>query len=233
MKSSTKKCKHCKSEIDKKAKVCPHCQKKQGGIVKWIVIGVIVLALIGSMGGGDEETNETTQAAKVETTKAPETTEAQEAAEAPETTTTPETTETETEEETTEATEFLGEGDTFDVDGLEITIDKVDLDYTDYEDEYGWYDLDDGLKYVMVSFTYVNNDNSDRYVSIYDYDCYADGTLCEQQFGFEEEFMNANLSATRNVSFGVYFIVPEDAESVELEYTENIFTGDKVIIKLQ
>lgn len=78
MKNSTKKCKHCKTEIDKKAKVCPHCQKKQGGIVKWIVIGVIVFALIGSMGGSDEEATETTQAAKIETTKAAETTTAEE-----------------------------------------------------------------------------------------------------------------------------------------------------------
>lgn len=79
MSNSTKKCKHCKSEIDKKAKVCPHCQKKQGGIVKWVIIGVIVLALIGSMGGENEETGETTtQAVNVETTKAQETTTAEE-----------------------------------------------------------------------------------------------------------------------------------------------------------
>lgn len=79
MSNSTKKCKHCKSEIDKKAKVCPHCQKKQGGIVKWVIIGVIVLALIGSISGENEETGETTtQAANVETTKAQETNTAEE-----------------------------------------------------------------------------------------------------------------------------------------------------------
>ncbi len=27
----TKKCKYCQSEIDKKAKICPNCKKKQGG----------------------------------------------------------------------------------------------------------------------------------------------------------------------------------------------------------
>lgn len=30
-KEKTKVCKYCKEEIDAKAKVCPHCQKKQGG----------------------------------------------------------------------------------------------------------------------------------------------------------------------------------------------------------
>ena len=43
----TKKCKYCQSEIDKKAKVCPHCQKKQsntlGNIVAILVLVFIVI----------------------------------------------------------------------------------------------------------------------------------------------------------------------------------------------
>lgn len=43
-----KKCKYCKSEIDAKAKVCPHCKKKQGPkIVKWLIIGFIIIGIIG------------------------------------------------------------------------------------------------------------------------------------------------------------------------------------------
>lgn len=41
----TKTCKHCQSEIPKKAKTCPICRKKQSGILKWIVIILIVLIL--------------------------------------------------------------------------------------------------------------------------------------------------------------------------------------------
>ena len=50
-----KKCKHCQSEIDKKARVCPVCRKKQrkstlglifGGII--IFIGFIVIATSGN-----------------------------------------------------------------------------------------------------------------------------------------------------------------------------------------
>lgn len=52
----TKLCKHCQTEIPKKAKVCPNCRKKQGGIVKWIVVGVVVLILLGSCSGSGEET---------------------------------------------------------------------------------------------------------------------------------------------------------------------------------
>ena len=53
-----KKCKYCQSEIDKKAKVCPNCRKKQNHTVRNVVLGfigfIIVCALI--LGGGDTTT---------------------------------------------------------------------------------------------------------------------------------------------------------------------------------
>lgn len=52
-------------------------------------------------------------------------------------------------------------------------------------------------------------------------------------FYFDSDFINANLSSGRNVSFDVFFIVPSDAEEIELEYTENVWTDEKIIIKLQ
>lgn len=57
--NETKVCKYCQTEISKKAKVCPNCKKKQGGIVKWIVIGVIVIAIISAVSGGDDEGKKT------------------------------------------------------------------------------------------------------------------------------------------------------------------------------
>ena len=53
--TQTKVCKHCQTEIPKKAKVCPNCRKKQGGILKWIIIAVLVIAVISSVAGGDDE----------------------------------------------------------------------------------------------------------------------------------------------------------------------------------
>lgn len=54
--NETKKCKHCQSDIPKKAKVCPNCRKKQkrpvlGAIL--IVFGVLVL--IGVITNGEED----------------------------------------------------------------------------------------------------------------------------------------------------------------------------------
>lgn len=50
--NETKVCKHCQTEIPKKAKVCPNCKKKQGGKLKWIIVAIIVIAVIGAIAGG-------------------------------------------------------------------------------------------------------------------------------------------------------------------------------------
>lgn len=56
----TKICKHCQSEIPKKAKVCPNCRKKvKGGVLKWVVIVVAVIAIICIVTGGGEDSPET------------------------------------------------------------------------------------------------------------------------------------------------------------------------------
>lgn len=58
----TKQCKKCKTLINKKAKVCPHCRAKQG-LPVWLII-IIVIVLFGLLfGGGEDETldsNDTT-----------------------------------------------------------------------------------------------------------------------------------------------------------------------------
>lgn len=117
---------------------------------------------------------------------------------------------------------------------LQIELITKDLDFTDYEDDYGWYTPKDGYKYVMTEFKFTNIGDEDEYVSIYDFDCYADGTLCDQDFGvIDQDFMNTNLSSGRNVSFKVAFEVPVNAEEIELEYTVNMFSDKKIIVKLK
>lgn len=45
----TKKCKYCKTEIDKKAKICPNCNKKQNSSLKFIIIGIVILGILGAL----------------------------------------------------------------------------------------------------------------------------------------------------------------------------------------
>lgn len=52
-----KKCKYCQTEIDEKAKVCPNCHKKQKHIGRWILLGIVVIAIISVAVGGSKEDN--------------------------------------------------------------------------------------------------------------------------------------------------------------------------------
>lgn len=55
----TKLCKYCKTEIPIDTKICPNCKKKQKGGLKWVIISVIALGIIGifNKGSNDEPTN--------------------------------------------------------------------------------------------------------------------------------------------------------------------------------
>jgi len=54
----TKKCKYCQTDIDKKAKICPNCHKKQGSKLKVILVTVVILcifAIIGSLNNNNDD----------------------------------------------------------------------------------------------------------------------------------------------------------------------------------
>lgn len=57
-KPQTKVCKHCKTEIQYGAKVCPFCRKSQAGKWKWILIAVVVLGIIGAAFGDEDSKSE-------------------------------------------------------------------------------------------------------------------------------------------------------------------------------
>lgn len=218
MAEKMKNCKACGQEIAKSAKVCPHCGAKQKGKKGLIVIGIIVLLIIillATGGNGDKESKIDNSAVNNDSAATEETT---------------------NDTEATVEDEFVKVGGSFEDNGLKFTVNDADLDFQITDDEYGLYDLDEGLHYIKVDFTFENTGSSgDKYVSIYDFDCYADNTTCEQQYvtSVTGDFMNANLSPGRNVSFSTLFAVPDGAESIELEYTSNIWSDEKVLVKLQ
>ena len=220
----TKICKHCQTEIPKKAKICPNCRKKQGlGClpIGLIVVGVLIVIGMVFGGSGDKDTDSEQPAQAV-------------SEDAGKTTDTANADNKESSKEKKAEKNVVGEGESFEAQGLKVTVDDIDQDYELKDDEYGLYDLEDGYKYIATSYTFTNTGKSDAYVSIYDFDCYADNTKCEQKFISDGgDFINANLSAGREVSFTTFYAVPEDAESIELEYTSNIWTDEKVFIKVK
>lgn len=229
-KATTKICKHCKTEIPADAKICPQCRKKQGmGCLPKVLIAIVVLGLIGAIFGSGDDSSNPEKVADSNTateTKSADKTEKK-------------TAKVEDATDTTESTENSGNqltvGSTFEKNGLKITVNDANLDYYQYiDDEYGLYAPADGKRLVMASFTFENTGKSDAYVSIYDFDCYADNTSCDQAFISDDNgFINGNISPGRNVSFQTYYEVPVNAQTIELEYETNIWTNEKAIIKLQ
>ena len=65
--TKTKQCKKCKEEINKAAKVCPHCRAKQGMPI-WIIVIVVLIGIIafGSSGSDSEKEKPTGNTEKVE-----------------------------------------------------------------------------------------------------------------------------------------------------------------------
>ncbi len=217
--TETKTCKYCGSQIPKAAKICPNCRKKQkGGVLKFIIIGVvviIVIAALASSGGSSDESGNITSGDNNTTA----TGDSQAA------------TDTGEESETTADTEeqaVVHVGDTYDNDGLKITYDEYNSDYTDYEE---YFAPSDGNKYIAATFTYENTGDSDEYVDIYEFTCYADNSNAEQVYIGDDPFINTNLSSGRNVSFTVFFEVPKDAKTIELEYSPSFWTDEKVIFE--
>jgi hypothetical protein len=217
--NGTKICKYCKTEIPKDAKICPNCKKKQKGKLGIVLAVVVVLLVIGAVAGGGSDDE---KKAKIDNSGASTSKKS-----------------TSTDKAQKNATKdkkdgVVKVGGSFEDNGLKFSVNNAEMDYK-VKDQYGIYKLDDGLVYLAVDFTFENTGDSDKYVSIYDFKCYADNKSCEQQFVTEDtgDFINTNLSAGRNVAFKTLYAVPADAKSIELEYESNVWTDEKVVVKIK
>lgn len=85
----------------------------------------------------------------------------------------------------------------------------------------------DGNKYVFLELAFINTSKSDKSISMYSFDGYADGYAVEMYYGGDED-LSATLSPGRSTSGYLYFEVPVDAQEIEIEYTPNFFLSDKI-----
>lgn len=204
----TKICKHCQSTIPKKAKVCPNCRKKQGGKLKWIIIAVIVLAIIGvAMGGNDDKAD----VKKVSKSTSDSSADA-----------------TSTKEDTTteEKSNIFNVGDVAETKDLKITYESA----APYTSDNEFLQPKEGCTYWEFKFKFENISDTDQTVSsMMDWECYADNNKVDQQWIGDNNGLDATLSAGRSTEGTVYFEVPSDAQKLELEYDINYWGNDKII----
>ncbi len=106
----------------------------------------------------------------------------------------------------------------------------ADLDYKDYNDV--WTTVDEGYKAVYVKIKVKNISNKSNYVSVGDFNCYADdiSTNAEIISGDDDNSYNANIAPGRVAILRALYVVPENAKNIELEYTPIGERADRQII---
>ncbi len=219
MENETKLCKHCKSEIPKGAKICPNCRKKQGGIGKWIVIAVVVIVLIAAVSGGGDNKDKNPQKVGETTTGTASAKEETSGNDADNTSDTKQ-------QETEEVSNVFQIGDVVETENFKITFVSAGA----YESDNEFLQPKDGCEYWQFEFRFENISDTDQAVSsMMDWECYADNAKADQTWIGDDNGLDATLSAGRETQGTIYFEVPKDVQSVELEYDINFWQSDKIV----
>ena len=117
-------------------------------------------------------------------------------------------------------------GDVVETDNLRITFVSAEQ----YQEENEFLQPKDGYEYWRFEFNFENISDTDQTLSsMMDWECYADNQKVDQTWLGDESGLDATLSSGRTTQGSVYFEVPVDAESIELEYSISFWNSDKII----
>lgn len=221
--TETKLCKHCKTEIPKKAKVCPNCRKKQSGIGKWILIIAVVFILFGAASGGEQKPK------KVEPEKVESTEKSEKAKKKKDKADQEEATEeTKAQTEETEEKSTFGIGETAELNDIQVTM----LDY--YESQGSEYNKPtEGYEFVMAEFEIVNNSDKELHVSsVMSFEGYADDYALNYSFSAALAKDGANqldgtVAPGKKMNGVIGYEVPTDWKNLEIHFTDNVWSSSK------
>ena len=185
----TKKCKYCQSDIPKKAKVCPVCKKKQKKNIVLIIILIFVILSFTMCGTMCGLLGDAVD----------------------------ETVKEETKKE--DALKKLAKkkfkvGETVKTDDMEIKY----LSVKDYKSDNEFMQPKKGYKYIKAEFEFVNKSKEDDLsVSTLSFSCNADDYEVETVYMDDNE-LDADLSPGKKAKGPIFFEVPKDAKSIEIQY---------------
>ena len=120
-------------------------------------------------------------------------------------------------------------GDVIDANGLKITYVKAEK----HSEKNQFLQPADGYMYVKLYLSVENTADSDRYISSFEFVCYADGKKQEPYYTGDGTLEGGNLSAGRTDEGYIYFSVPKDAKDIEVEYETSFWTDKKAILKVE
>ncbi len=120
-------------------------------------------------------------------------------------------------------------GDVLNANGMKITYVKAEKWISDNQ----FLQPDDGYCYIRLYLSVENTSSSDRYISSFDFTCYADGKKEESKYFGDDALEGGTLSAGRKDEGYIYFMVPENAAKIEVEYETNYWADKKAIFKVE
>ncbi len=114
-----------------------------------------------------------------------------------------------------QSTTTYGVGESATIDDIKITLTSVDKDFKDY---YSYASVDDDYTILKADFELENVGDYTEYVYYSDFTCYADQFSCDNFTYVEDGYFSESLSSGRKTVVSVYFEVPEDTDSIEIEF---------------
>lgn len=115
-------------------------------------------------------------------------------------------------------------GDIVETSELRITY----LSCSEYTSDNQFIQPADGNRFISFELEFENITDKDQHISSYSFDCYADGSACQQHYVLDDS-VDATLSSGRKASGLVIFEVPENATTIELEYTDGFINGNRMV----
>ena len=120
-------------------------------------------------------------------------------------------------------------GESATINDIKVTLKSVDNDFDDYDD---YASIEDGYKVIKADFEFENLKDYTTYVYDSDFRCYADQFLCDDFIYVEDSYFSGAIDSGRKAAASVYYEVPEDADTIEIEFQPSTWYTSKVIFTI-
>ncbi|MCR5011095.1 MAG: DUF4352 domain-containing protein [Lachnospiraceae bacterium] len=123
-------------------------------------------------------------------------------------------------------------GETFTTGDVTYYVKSADLNYKLDSGENLFIDVPSDCKCIKVTFSVTNNSDDEIYVSVGQFDCYADNVKYDNEF-FGGGNYNDNIAPGRTAEVEGVWVIPKNSSSIEMEYNPTLRDVERVIIVLK
>lgn len=116
-------------------------------------------------------------------------------------------------------------GESATLDDIKVTLVSVD---TDFEDYYSYAFVDEDCNILQANFEFENVGDYSEYVSYSNFKCFADKFSCDSFYSVEGSYFYETIEEGKKARGTVYFEIPKDADSIEIEYDGNSYDNSKI-----